>query len=409
MTELAEEDARWLVGTDGLQAVAEATRELDAGRDELAVNRLLRAGGLPASRAIAVVGAARSRQRARARWKDADRLLFTPQALEQASDPEVAAWRARRVAGAEVWDLCAGAGGDALAFAAAGATVTAVDHDPARLVLLEHNAAVIGVEVRIRCADVLSVTPPTGALVHVDPSRRDAGRRVRRLAHHRPPVGALLRHLDDAAGVAVVLSPAVPLDDPDLPPDAELEFVQVGPDLIEATAWLAALRSAAAASATLLPGGHHRVRHRPVERLPVGPVGSHLVEVAPAAVRARLHDAIGRDLGARRVAARRALLTTDEPAAPSPWYRTWPVEAVLPARPGRLRAWLADAEPAPLEISVHGLDTEPARWWRALGRPPRGPTGRRVALVRTDDGAVAVVCGGVTTGPPDARLDGPGR
>ncbi len=397
---LAEADARWLVSDDGRRTVDQVTAELDAGEGDLHVNSRLRDGGVASARAIAAVGAARARMQARARWADADQLLFTPEALEQASDPEVSRWRARRLVAPQVWDLCAGVGGDTLALAATGAQVTAVDRDPARLVLLEHNVAVRGLEVRTRCGDALATLPPPDVLVHVDPSRRRSGRRARRLADYEPPVGDLVVAHAGARGMAVVLSPGVSLDDPDLPDGAELEFIQVGGDLVEAVAWLGATRATATvASSTLLPGGHHRSRRGRVARLPVGDVGAYLVEVAPAAVRARLHDAIGAEIGAWRIADRRALLTVDAAPLPSPWYDVRPVEAVLPARPAAVRRWLASASPAPVEVSVHGLEADPVGFWQGLGSPPRGPTGRRIALIRTDGGARAVVCGAIADRP----------
>jgi hypothetical protein len=242
LPDLGPGTARWLTSDEGLAAVAQATASLDAGRDELALASSLRRDGLDAERATAVMGAATSRRRARDRWEDADRLLFTPSALEQASDPEVSAWRARRLAGEEVWDLCAGVGGDALAIAATGATVHAVDLDAGRLELLAHNAAVRQLDIPTQVADALQLGLPAGAVMHADPGRRRDGRRVRRLAHHLPGVGALLEVHASARSRVVVLSPAVDLADPDLPDDAELEFVQVGDDLLESVLWLGAAR-----------------------------------------------------------------------------------------------------------------------------------------------------------------------
>jgi hypothetical protein len=400
MSELEPEVARWLTGADGLAAVAAATGALDGGRDELAVATELRgAAGLDPARATAVLGAATSRRRARTRWPDADQLLFTPLGLEQASDPEVAAWRARRLDRGEVWDLCAGIGSDTLALAAAGAQVTAVDLDGGRAVLLAHNVAVRQLDVRVLVDDVLQVVLPAAAAMHADPGRRRDGRRVRRLADHQPPVGALLETHADAPTRAVVLSPGVDLDDPDLPADAELEFVQVGDQLVESVLWSGQARRAdVRATATLLPAGVSRSRGERGPRLPVGEVGEVLLQVAPAAVRARLHDELGAEVGARRLAGGRALLTADGVPASSPWYRRRHVETVLPARPRAVRAWLRTADDQPLEIAVHGLDADPTRWWRELGRPPRGPAGRRLELVRTDDGAVAIATTAMSDG-----------
>jgi hypothetical protein len=391
-SELAPDVARWLASDEGRSQVDRITASLDAGGDELAIAARLRRDGLDASSATAVTGAADARRRARARWVDADELLFTPISLEQASDPEVSAWRATRLAQGVVWDLCAGIGGDTLALAGVGAEVTAVDLDEARLILLAHNARIRGLDVEIRHDDALTAPVPPGAAVHVDPARRRDGRRVRLLAHHLPPVGALVAAYADAPALAIVLSPAVDLGDPDLPADAELEFVQVGDDLREAVVWLGeARRPGARATATLLPSGVSRSRDERGPRVPVGEVGEVLLQPAPAAVRARLHDQLGAEVGARRLSASRALLTVDELPPPSPWYRRRWVHAALPARPKAIRAWLRAAEPRPVEIALHGVDADVGAWWRTLGRPPRGPAGWRIELVRTDHGALALV------------------
>lgn len=394
--EQTREHARWLTGPDGLEAVRAATEALDAGTDELGLGTRLRRDGLAPPAADLVVDAALARRRAREHWTDADQLLFTRAGLEQASDPRVSAWRAERIAaradGAPVVDACAGIGGDALALAATGLPVLAVEADPLRAELLAHNARLRDVEVTVVTADVLTLPLAPGTLVHVDPGRRRDGRRVRRLADHQPAVGALVAWLRTAAGFGLTLGPAVDLAEPDLPGNAELAFVAVDGALKETTAWSGRLRDGdTEASATLLPTGAHLRRTGPPKTLPVGPVGDWLVQVSPAAIRARMHDHLGVGLKAHRVARRLALLTTDTTPPPSPWYQAWPVEAVLGARPPAVRRWLRDAEPAPLEIAVHGLDVDPVRYWQQLGRPPRGPQGRRVELVRTETGAQAIV------------------
>lgn len=406
--ELSLDAARWLVSDAGLDAVAEATAVLDDGVGELALVTRLRASIADIDRRAATIAAARARLRARALWPDADRLLFTRTGLEQASDPRVSAVRAARFAGVgAVEDRACGIGGDTLALAAVTSPVVAIDRNPARLALVRHNASVRELDVEIVEDDAARRPPPLRGPVHVDPSRRVGERRVRRLAEHQPSVPALLallRPVVVGAGVAVVLSPAVDLDDPDLPADVELEFVQVGGDLVEAVAWSGALRGdpSSRATATLLDtsGGvvGRRSRGERRVRVPSGPVRGHLVEVAPAAVRARLHDEVAAELGARRVATRRALLTVDDEPAPSPWWRARRIETVLPLRAAAVRRWLQTSE-RPVELVRHGVDVDLDRFRREIGSPPGGPRGWRVELVRTDDGAVAVV-----TDATDARI-----
>lgn len=391
---LAPETAGWLVGREGLACLQETTAELEQGSDELAVATRLRSSGVPPERARALLDAAQARRRARERYDDADALVLTTAGLEQASHPAASAARAARfaAAGAEaVTDLCAGLGGDALALAERVAGVTAVDRDPARLTLLEHNARVRGVAVTTEVADVLQRPVDPAAFVHADPGRRRDGRRLRHLAEYQPGVPALATHTRGAAGSGIVVSPAVGLADPGLPEDAELEFVQLGRQLLEASIWRGALRhEGAVARATLLDTGASVSRAGPPVEPPLGDVGELLLEPAPAAVRARVHGQLAAAVGARRLATRRALLTAEHRPA-GPWFQVWLVEAVLALRVKPIRRWLREHDDEPVEIATHGVDADPDQWWRRLGRPPRGPRGRRLHLVRLDDGARCIV------------------
>ena len=438
MTGPDEPTARWLTSAAGLAVVERTTAALDAGEDALQVADRLSRDGIDTARRAAAVDAAVCRRRARDRWPEAERLLFTRQALEQASDPAVAAHRARsllaRAAGegsrwqGTVLDLGAGVGGDAIALARAATPlageVVAVDTDPARLQLLAHNAEVAGVVVRTRCADVLEVRSGPGVVCHADPGRRVGQRRVRRLSEHQPSVPALLAAHADALHLAVALSPGVEPEDPDLPPGLEVEYVQLGGALVEATVWTGLGRGgsggpwdpatgptdiaappAARRRATLLDDGGRELAPPDaldgIDGLAIGDIGRWLVEVAPAAVRARQHDALGALLGARRVARNRALLTCDERPPASPWYRAWPVLAVLPGRAKAVRRWLRSPDgarhlDAGLEIVLHGVDTDPTQLWQQLGRPTRGPRGVRLAFIRRDRDTVAVVCAAVS-------------
>lgn len=393
-----------MVSDDGLATVETVTTWLDEGDATLAIAGRLRAAGRDHERSAAAIGAGVARRRARERWPDADALLFTREALEQASDPAVSRWRAQRFQDApSVMDLCAGVGGDTLALGELVPWVTSVDVDVGRLQLLRHNAAVRGVDVATIAADALVVEVPAGVWMHADPSRRDGDRRLRALRDHRPSIPALLDRHRHAPGQGIVLSPAVDLDDPDLP-DGEVEFVSIDGSLTEAVAWIgAAAAPGVRSSATLLPSGLRRQRSGVVPDLPVAPVGDHLIEVAAAAVRARLHTVIGEEIGASRLAARRALLTTQAPPDPSPWYRVRSVEAVLNVRSKEIRRWLRHNDEHPLELASHGWSGDLDALWRAIGRPARGPQGRRVDVVRTDAGAIAILSvASATDGRPSA-------
>ena len=441
MAELDLETARWLTSADGRAAVTTATRQLDEGATELAVAAGLQRLSAHAERRAAALEAATARRRARGRWPDADELLLTREALEQASDPVVADHRAGRLLAAlragsgttdTVVDLCAGIGGDTIALARIvseqDVQVVAVDIDASRLLLLAHNAEVAGVHVATRRADALTVELPSGSVLHTDPSRRRDGRRIRRLREHEPSVPALFAAHPDASLWAVALAPGVDVEDRDLPEGIEVEYTQLGGALLEATVWTGPGHPVPGpdgqrrASATLLGDDGSVVTRGHVPawrvRLPVGGIGRVLIEVAPSAVRARLHDTIGRELGARRIAQHRALLTADAPPATSPWYRARPVLAELSPRPRAVRRWLQDHElatgtPPTVEVVLHGVMADPEALWRDIGRPRRGPHGLRLEFIRRDHDSVTVVTDGsgrgVTDGSGHGVTDGSGR
>jgi hypothetical protein len=268
---------------------------------------------------------------------------------------------------------------------------------------------------------------------------------VRRLSAHLPSVPALLDAHAEAALMAVAVAPGLDPHDPELPVGVEITFVQLGDQLLEATIWAGEGGTAAATrtGAVLLDLDGTEVARLPAavhpdpeadspadgrsvgrnddpdgspadglpaqaEALPVGEVGSWLIEVAPAAVRARRHDELGRAIGARRLARTRALLTSDGPVPPSPWYRARRVLEVLPARPKEVRRWLAspaavDHLDGGVEVVLHGVDADVDELLRGFGRPRTGPHGLRVELVRLDRGSVAVLTSAAAA-PPTGRL-----
>lgn len=402
MEQVAVELARWAVGP-GLEVIGEVAAELADGADALQLGTRLRER-LDPTRAAFATAAAATRLRAVAQGiEGAEHLVLTRESLEQASHPAAARWRARRVGDASedvvgevaIQDRCAGTGGDAVALARHG-PVLAIERDPGRAVLAEHRAAVLQRPVTVHVGDALDPTVGcAGAIVHADPDRRDhTGRRARTLAEHQPTVDLLLAATDAAAGRLVTVAPGVAWDDPQLPTDAEVVFLQHGSDLLEAVLCTGAARQPAArATAVLVDAGHARTRRvGDAADLPVGEVGAVLLVPAPALVRARLHDAVGAELGARRLARHRALLTAD--AAPdSPWVDVEVVEAVLPARPAALREHLRADPDRRVEVVLHGMGVDVPSWLRAAGRPATGPDDLRVHLVRRDDDAVAILTG----------------
>jgi hypothetical protein len=378
---------RWLVSAEGLDLLEQAVSSIRAGAAHLQIATTLRARDIDTSQTHAVLSAAMSRLRSEGTYPAGS--VFTKEALEQASPPAAARWRAQRFGDAGiVFDLCSGAGADASELATF-ARVVAVDRSESRAVLAKHNTRSLDVEVIV--GDALAAPLDATGFFHVDPSRRTTKGRPRRLAEYEPAVPDLLSALSPAEGACVLVSPGIDLADPGLPGDAEQEFIQIGPDLVECALWLGSLRRARA-SATLLPQGITLTRDDDPIRLPPGKPGSFLIVPVPAVTRARIHERLGAEINARKIDRDRALMTTDEDPGHSAWWSSWRIEAHMAMHARGISAWLRSAPPLPLEIEFVGYRGDLERMWHNLGRPARGPNGRRLFVVAERDGARAYLC-----------------
>ena len=386
------------------EALAEATAEPDP--DGLAAATRLRAAHGPAV-AVAALHQASLRRRARSKFGDRAALMFfTRDGLEQATRPAVAAHHAARLVAAgatRVVDLGCGIGTDALAFADAGLEVVAVERDPGTA---EVAAANLGERGRVLCADAEEVagallTPGTAAFC--DPARRTGSGRLWRVTDFTPSwdlVTALLAG-DRVAGVK--LGPALPHSL--VPPSAEAEWVTHTGDTVEVGLWAGAGSRPDLDVATLLPGAGGEAARlevprpapgRPVESLPVGPVGRYLFEPDGAVIRARGITPLGHRLGAHLLDPDIAYLSGDS-AVDSPFATTFEVLEVLGPGEKVLRRWVREHEVGTLEIKKRGVDVDPAVLRRRLS--PQGPNAATLVLSRTPSGAVALVVRRVVPAP----------
>lgn len=378
------DDARWLVGPDGAAELARAAAEADP-RSLAAAERLRRR--LPPSRAAVVTAQVALRRRARVKFgARAETLFFTPDGLEQATRPAVAAWRARRLTEAgvtRVIDLGCGIGADALGMLDEGLDVEAIDADEATAVLASAN---LGRQVTV--GDGVRLLGPARAdtAVFCDPARRTGSGRSWRVEDLSPPWSFVQQVLADHLA-CVKLGPGLPHT---LIPDAvAATWVSERGDLVELSLWSGPWP--AERRAVLLPGGQE-LRDRAVAG-DTGPggvpePGTVVYEPDPAVIRAGLVDVLADDLGARRVQPGLAYLTA--PSAVATAFATaFEVLEVLDAGERTLRAWVRANGVGTLEIKKRGLDVDPAALRRRL--KPRGPNTATLVLTPTTRGARTLV------------------
>lgn len=273
-------------------------------------------------------------------------MYFTRDALEQASDPHIRAWRAAwllsSVGDTQVADMGCGIGSDSIAFAQAGAQVVGYDLDPVRVACARLNAEALGVGERTRfeVADVRMMATPERGLVFFDPARRDEdGQRIGHVEQYQPPFSLVRQWLDAGLPVAAKVSPGVALDELK-PYGGRVTFLSVDGTLKEAM-WTN--ETAPLPAAVLFAHGQaHEWAMPPGWEEPPPSLSeprAWLLEPDAALIRAGLVRAAGATWGAFQLDETIAYLTADQ-SPQTPWVRAWRVHEWIPFSVKRLRAAL---------------------------------------------------------------------
>ncbi|MGA1827759.1 THUMP-like domain-containing protein [Microbacterium sp.] len=359
---LTSEGLRLLDGLDPVESAADVTRT---------VSRLRSAGHSP-ELVSAVVGQARLRVKARAKFGDfADRMLFTRAGLEQATRLAVAARHAGRLRDAgigSVADLGCGIGGDALGFAGLGIRVQAIDADEVTAVIAAYNLAPFGDAATVR-QGLAEETDLSGVeAVWLDPARRTSGHnetsRVRP-EDYSPPLDWAF-DLAERIPTGIKLGPG--LDRAMIPEDLEAQWVSADGSTVELVLWSGTLaRPAVRRAALVLRGDDAWELTSPADAAdePVRPLGAFVHEPDGAVIRARLIGDVARSLDAGMLADQIAYLTSDA-ALTSPFVASFRVREVLPAEPRALSRALRERGIGRLEIKKRGVDIDPAAFRTAL-------------------------------------------
>lgn len=389
-----------LLTRDGL-ALLDEVGAIDSTADVARVVSRLRAAGHSPDLVSAVVGQARLRRRAHAKFGEfADRMLFTRAGLEQATRLSVAtmhAVRMRQAGMTGVTDLGCGIGGDSLAFAGAGLEVTAVDADEVTAAIAAYNLAPFGATVRQGLAeDNLPAKPAkpaktsTGA-IWLDPARRTAGHSETRRTAASDWSPSLEWCFDVARThpTAIKLGPG--LDRDLIPDDVEAQWVSDAGSVVELVLFSGALaREGIRRSALIMRDGqtHELNAATDADDAPVRELGEFLHEPDGAVIRARLIGDAARMLEAGMLDERIAYLTGDA-ALTSPFVQSFRVRETMPANVKAINTALRRNDIGTLEIKKRGMDIDPAQLRRKLQL--RGSAAATLILTRTATGRMAIL------------------
>jgi hypothetical protein len=335
----------------------------------------------PADLVAAAITQARLRQRGAKKFGPAAAdMWFTPDGLEQATHPDVAAHRTDRLihrlgAGAAWVDLCCGIGSDLLAASAAGLRATGVELDPLTAAVAAAN---LGERAPVHTADALGY-PRGDAAVFVDPARRGSRGRVFDPAAYTPPWSFVVELLGADRPAAAKVAPGIPHGL--VPPDTEAEWVSWHGEVKEAALYSPALSDGTRRRATLLPGGHTLHRTGEEAAAPVGPLGRWLLEPDGAVIRAHLIDVLAAQLDAQLLDASIAYLTTRHPARTA-FASSYEILEVLPFDVRTLRTVLRNRGVGRLTVKKRGADVDPERLRRDLLRGATGSAPATLVITR---------------------------
>lgn len=374
--------ARWLLGAD------EILEETSAYSDPLrALPKLRRL--LSPEQASWAVELTDLRRRARGKFPAAERMFFTRVALEQATDAGIARYKAERfLGGPSAIDLCAGVGGDALAMAAV-ADAIAVERDEALALMLEANAAVVGVRLAVQRAEAADFPVEQVAAWHCDPDRRPDGHRTVQLAESDPSTETLAALLARNGNAAWKLAPAAELP-VGCPPGAEREWIGSGRECRQQVLWWGALRRGEpdVRSATLVdPEGQVQGQiagslDQAAEQPAAGEAGRFLYEPHAVVLAAGLGEVLAERWDLRRLLPGIGYWTAPH-AIDDPLLTRFEVLMELPPDGKRLQRAIKAEDFRVEEIKIRGRGTLRRESFAALAKH-RGQ--RRITLLLVDGG-----------------------
>lgn len=375
MRPLTAEVVAWLT-TDEAQRVltAAATLPLDERHTLSTLSTLQKELG--AERAAAVLDQARLRVKAQTKFgAAAAQMLFTDEALQQASGSAIATYRSARYRDESgVADLGCGIGGDALALSHATPSLLALDLDPIRLSIAQYNLSAVGGNATIEVAAddwTQYPFPPYITAAFADPARRKEERRIFSLHEMIPPISAVLATQRHIPQMGVKIMPGVA--DSEIPPHAEAEWISEGGVCKEGILWFGALQRGAARTATLVNGATIASLSSgdPAPELTVTEPRAYLYEPDAAVIRATLVAQAALPLGASQIDPQIAYLTGDSPTL-TPFVRGWQVLAHAPFNLKTLNRMIRELGANVVAVKKRGSPIEPEPFRKRLKSDPQG-------------------------------------
>ena len=392
--DLPIETWRWLRSPEGQEAVACAPASASASE----IGRLRKRFDADRVRGILEAGGARRKAAGKLDAAWCASMLADVAGVEMASSARSSHYKASRFArdldeGAAVADLCCGIGADSWGLSRAGLRVIGVDLDHSRVEMYQHNLP----HCDSVCGDACAHLPPVAAAFHLDPARRDGGRRTLSVEDFMPGPAVWEAIIGKVGTGAIKLNPGV--DAYALPP-GEVEILSEPGGLTQAVLWVGRLAGGRTRRATILDdcGVVATLSGDPERPEDSSAIGSYIGTLDACVERADLVGRLLDEIGVSLVHPGTGLVTSEKatPHAMVRWYR---VLETLPWNEKRVRAVLRDLGAGIVEIRTRAGVVNPDELQRRL-RGDGDRQGLSVLVYRLGDRVVAVVAEPVPTKEP---------
>jgi SAM-dependent methyltransferase len=334
---------------------------------------------------------------------DAAKMFFTREALEQASDRSIRAYRSRlyeletKVTTDTILDVCCGIGSDALAFARPsshvnrGYPVIGLDIDPVRVRMAELNAIALGVTNAVfRVADVREGIPAAD-FVFYDPARRtDEGKRVFNVERYEPPL-SLISQWTHIPRMAIKLAPGVDLDQL-APYGGSVEFISVEGDLKEAVLWRGFRWQGPRATLIRGTSAHHIKHDEDGGVAGIDDPRVWLCEPDASVLRAGLVQGVAANLNGTMLDETIAYFTTSvKPAGEwAVWVRAWKILDWMPFNLKKLVSYLRAEGVGHVTIKKRGVPMTPDELLPKMKL--EGDESRTLVLTRYKGDSIVMIC-----------------
>lgn len=384
-------DYEWLTSDSALPYLARAAE------DDAELHRVIASlrKELSAERAHLVVEQVELRRRAREKFSRADHMFFTRKGLEQATDEQVAAYKAGRflLRGVTV-DICCGIGGDLIALAKAQdpeyrAMAIGLDRDPVISHFARRNLAVndCGASLVLE-NDAEEFTPLDQVHTwHCDPDRRSEGHRTTQAEQFSPSAFLLKQWAFMNTSGAVKLAPATELA-ADWANTCEREWISSRGECRQQVAWF---QYQARRTATVIAkdGRTRTVAEDPNAELTLASTPQRYVFEADAALlAARISASLACEYDLTALTTDEGYLTGDSRIEDLA-LAAFEVQEVLPWNLKSVKALLRERGIGRLEIKKRGVDLDPERLRKQLEL--RGEHAATLLIARANQSTIAVL------------------